>query len=198
MGCSAAKNLTVEHLDGSKVTELNPNNSEPRKVSVTHSNPDMPVIESVEPSTEVLENDDNLNNVHQTVNGLSFEIPADGENSESIIKKHPPKRFQKLEDQQTNPTLSLVKLQEKLDEAEIRRQQILQQRIQSAKHRNILRKQASVTSSDNENGVAYLKVPEDAPPTVGLYIIWKVNNTSWLEKEGSNFLFSMYFYTNMI
>ncbi|KRT81577.1 hypothetical protein AMK59_6139 [Oryctes borbonicus] len=100
------------------------------------------------------------------VSGLSFEIPADDENADSIIKKHPPKRFQKLEDQQTYPTLSLEKLQEKLDEAEIRRQQILQQRIQSAKHRNVLRKQASVMSADNENGTNYLKVPEDVPPAV--------------------------------
>lgn len=49
----------------------------------------------------------------------------DEDASESIIKKHPPKRFQKLEDQQTSQTLSIVKLQEKLDEAEIRRQQVI-------------------------------------------------------------------------
>ncbi|KAI4458657.1 hypothetical protein MML48_7g00015223 [Holotrichia oblita] len=168
MGCSAAKNLTVEHLDGSKVTELTSQNgdSEPRKVSIPRGVSDIPVIESTEPHTEVL-GDETLSNMHETVNGLSFEIPADDDQGgDSIIKKHPPKRFQKLEDQQTHPTLSLVKLQEKLDEAEIRRQQILQQRIQSAKHRNILRKQVSVTSNSAENGVDYLKVPEDAPPAV--------------------------------
>lgn len=56
---------------------------------------------------------------------MSFEIAFENENTDdSIIKKHPPKRFQKLEEQQTSPSVSLEKLQEKLDEAEIRRQQV--------------------------------------------------------------------------
>lgn len=59
-----------------------------------------------------------------SANGLSFDIPFEEAESESIIKKHPPKRFQKLEDQQTSPTVSLIRLQEKLDEAELRRQQV--------------------------------------------------------------------------
>lgn len=67
MGCSAAKNLTVEHLDGSKVTELTPQNgdSEPRKVSIPRGVSDIPVIESTEPKTEVL-GDETLNNMHET------------------------------------------------------------------------------------------------------------------------------------
>lgn len=57
-------------------------------------------------------------------NGLSFDIAFE-EDAESIIQKHPPKRFQKLEEQeQTSPNLSLQRLQEKLDEAEKRRQQV--------------------------------------------------------------------------
>lgn len=56
---------------------------------------------------------------------MSFEIAFEENNEESIIKRHPPKRLQKLEEQQTVPSdLSLEKLQEKLDEAEIRRQQV--------------------------------------------------------------------------
>lgn len=68
MGCSAAKNLTVEHLDGSRVTELapvDPHNSESRKVSIPRTPSDVPALESVEPTTEVLEND-SLNHVQKT------------------------------------------------------------------------------------------------------------------------------------
>lgn len=55
--------------------------------------------------------------------GLSFEIAFEDEN-ESIIRKHPPKRLLRLEDQKTNAPTSMDKLQEKLDEAEVRRQQV--------------------------------------------------------------------------
>lgn len=57
-------------------------------------------------------------------NGMAFDIAFIEDSDESIIKKHPPKRFQKLEESQTSPTVTLVKLQEKLEEAEIRRQQV--------------------------------------------------------------------------
>lgn len=56
---------------------------------------------------------------------MAFDIAFAEEGDESIIKKHPPKRFQKLEDTQTSPAITLVKLQEKLEEAEIRRQQVI-------------------------------------------------------------------------
>lgn len=59
-----------------------------------------------------------------TANGMSFEIAFQEEGEESIIKKHPPKRFQRLEEQQMSPKATLNKLQEKLDEADIRRQQV--------------------------------------------------------------------------
>lgn len=57
-------------------------------------------------------------------NGMSFEIAFQEEGEESIIRKHPPKRFQRLEEQQMSPATTLNKLQEKLDEADIRRQQV--------------------------------------------------------------------------
>lgn len=55
---------------------------------------------------------------------MSFEIAFEDDVEDSIIKKHPPKRLQKLEEQQNVQEISLEKLQEKLDEAEIRRQQV--------------------------------------------------------------------------
>ncbi|GLG93201.1 Uncharacterized protein GBIM_00667 [Gryllus bimaculatus] len=61
---------------------------------------------------------------------MAFEVPV---NEESLIRKHPPKRLQRLEDQQIMLTHEL--LDEKQAEAEQRRLQILTQRIQSAKQR---------------------------------------------------------------
>ncbi|KAF5286149.1 hypothetical protein FQR65_LT12907 [Abscondita terminalis] len=164
MGCSAAKNIVIEPLDNTKVTHLNGSNgvdternfSTPKKVS------DIPPLEGVDPQTEFLDSG-SVNNVHQTLNGMSFDIPFE-EEGESIIKKHPPKRFQKLEDDQLSSPLSLNQLQEKLDEAELRRQQILQNRVQSAQLRKVLKKQLTVRSIP-EDDIDYLKVPDDKPDT---------------------------------
>lgn len=154
MGCSATKNLTVTELDGATANGL----EEPRKTSIPRRVSDVPPLVGDEPQTEMLENA-NVNNVQKTANGLSFDIAFEDDN-ESIIRKHPPKRFQKLEEQQTSPNLSLTRLQEKLDEAEIRRQQILQQRIQSAKVRNQLKKQANIsTENEEEEDRNHLHVP---------------------------------------
>lgn len=66
---------------------------------------------------------------------LAFEVPVH-ENGESIIKKHPPKRFKRLEDQQQDPTeLTHQLIDERQSEAEARRREILDQRIRSAKQR---------------------------------------------------------------
>ncbi|GAB6020618.1 hypothetical protein CHUAL_003293 [Chamberlinius hualienensis] len=65
---------------------------------------------------------------------VSFEISAKDEkeraNKESIIKKHPPKRLQKLEDQNEVTTQKIL---EKQMSAKERRTQHLQERIQSSK-----------------------------------------------------------------
>lgn len=67
MGCSAAKNLTVEPLDGTKVTHLSNGVEEiPRKLSTPRKASDIPPLEGVDPQTEFLENVSNVNNVHQT------------------------------------------------------------------------------------------------------------------------------------
>nr|CAD7259314.1 unnamed protein product [Timema shepardi] len=63
---------------------------------------------------------------------MAFEVPV---KEESLIRKHPPKRFQKLEDQQMTTPLSKEMLDERQAEARSRRIQILTQRVQSAKQR---------------------------------------------------------------
>ncbi|XP_058125173.1 uncharacterized protein LOC131285461 [Anopheles ziemanni] len=61
----------------------------------------------------------------------AFEIPLDddGENAGSLIKKHPPKRLKRLEEQSSSSP-SIEDLEEKLATAEIRRQQFLANRSQ--------------------------------------------------------------------
>ncbi|XP_049847524.1 uncharacterized protein CCDC198-like, partial [Schistocerca gregaria] len=61
---------------------------------------------------------------------LAFEVPV---TTESLIRRHPPRRLKRLEDQQLPLTHQL--LDEKQAEAEQRRHQILTQRVQSAQQR---------------------------------------------------------------
>ncbi|XKL61629.1 hypothetical protein PGB90_001462 [Kerria lacca] len=64
---------------------------------------------------------------------VAFVVPLN-DTDESLVKKHPPKRFQRLEEQQISPPVITHKmLQDKLAEAEQRRLQILNERIESAK-----------------------------------------------------------------
>ncbi|EEB18506.1 hypothetical protein Phum_PHUM516590, partial [Pediculus humanus corporis] len=66
---------------------------------------------------------------------LAFDIPADDE--ESIIKKHPPKKIKKLQkNENLTKTLTHEELNAKLQEAEMRRREFLNQRIQSAQIKN--------------------------------------------------------------
>ncbi|XP_027844223.2 uncharacterized protein LOC114124962 isoform X1 [Aphis gossypii] len=64
-------------------------------------------------------------------NPIAFSVPLT-EEEESVVKKHPPKRLRMLEGQQS-PPLTHEMLLEKMADAENRRQQILSQRIESAK-----------------------------------------------------------------
>ncbi|XP_055705762.1 uncharacterized protein LOC129803329 [Phlebotomus papatasi] len=57
----------------------------------------------------------------------AFEIPLDDDDS-SLVKKHPPKRLRRLEETPSTPP-SIEELQEKLANAELRRQLILQQKV---------------------------------------------------------------------
>lgn len=55
---------------------------------------------------------------------LAFEVPVNDE-EKSIIKKHPPMRFQRLEEQQLpQPEVTLEMLQKRQAEAEIRRRRV--------------------------------------------------------------------------
>ncbi|XP_046670441.1 uncharacterized protein LOC124360665 [Homalodisca vitripennis] len=94
----------------------------------------------------------------RTPQGLAFEVPL---HEDSLIKKHPPKRLQRLEEQQVSPP-SLRDLQDRLAEAEQRRQQILSQRVASARARQKLKR------SDNlENGLLIERMHQE-PTTVAL------------------------------
>lgn len=67
---------------------------------------------------------------------VAFEIPADPEEEkkegESIVKKHPPKRLLRLEEQPSS-TLTAEDIAEKHKKAEERRQELLDEKIQKAK-----------------------------------------------------------------
>ncbi|KAL3277930.1 hypothetical protein HHI36_013271 [Cryptolaemus montrouzieri] len=123
MGCSASKNITVEPQDIEKNGDGPISNGYHRDDEKIRQEPlqASSLIESEEPPPEVLENPV-VNNLQKKVSGLSFELAFEDDKEESIIKKHPPKRFQTLEDRPSTP-VTLEKLQEKLEEAEIRRQQ---------------------------------------------------------------------------
>lgn len=74
---------------------------------------------------------------------MAFDIPFNDEDEPidaSIVKKHPPKRLQRLEEQQQNTApVSLKELEEKQQEAENRRLHFLQLRAQSAKRKYAMR-----------------------------------------------------------
>ncbi|XP_038111709.1 uncharacterized protein LOC6040288 isoform X5 [Culex quinquefasciatus] len=60
----------------------------------------------------------------------AFEVPLDdADNADSLIRKHPPKRLQRLEEQPGSPP-TIDELEEKLATAEMRRQQFLASRSQ--------------------------------------------------------------------
>lgn len=61
MGCSAAKNLTVEQLNGDTGNE---NGTETRKVSITRRASEVPPLQSDEPPEEVLDSG-TLNNLQE-------------------------------------------------------------------------------------------------------------------------------------
>uniref|UniRef100_A0A0K8TDA1 Uncharacterized protein n=1 Tax=Lygus hesperus TaxID=30085 RepID=A0A0K8TDA1_LYGHE len=91
--------------------------------------------------------DDSITISARTSQGLAFEVPIE-EGEANVIKKHPPKRLQRLEDQQM-PSLTHSLLNEKQAEAEQRRQQILSQRIQSAKVRQKTKRPFAVNGESN-------------------------------------------------
>ncbi|XP_018025530.1 uncharacterized protein LOC108681067 isoform X2 [Hyalella azteca] len=82
---------------------------------------------------------------------LAFEVAAVGEGGESLIKRHPPKKFQKLEEQQSSDTnITQELLEEKQAIAERRRKQILSQRVKSAKNTSARSEQARARVAESK------------------------------------------------
>ncbi|XP_069687770.1 factor associated with metabolism and energy [Periplaneta americana] len=126
MGCGSSKRTAVVPV-GDSVGDDETGNGIARRSS------EVPALEGEDPPAEQLK-EENLNSSKQNSGNkesipqpLAFEVPI---TEESIIRKHPPRRFQRLEDQ---VTLSHELLDEKQEEAKQRRFQILSQRVQSAK-----------------------------------------------------------------
>lgn len=94
---------------------------------------------------------------------MAFDVPLDNvPGSASIVKRHPPRRLQRLEEQQQQLTpLSLQELQEKQQEAENRRLQFLQMRAQSAKRKYALRNTSPPTSAENATDIMDIKSKEE-------------------------------------
>lgn len=77
----------------------------------------------------------------------AFEIPLhDDDESEdavgSLVRRHPPRRLLRLEEQQREvpvSQISLEELREKQEQAELRRRQFLEARAMSAKHKFMMR-----------------------------------------------------------
>lgn len=89
MGCSAAKNLTVEPMGGGGV-DLN-GISESRKVSIPRKNSDVPPLIGEEPQTEMLENT-SVNNFTKTSKFLfvkcNFKTAPKSKKKHKLIAKH--------------------------------------------------------------------------------------------------------------
>nr|CAH7724269.1 unnamed protein product [Callosobruchus chinensis] len=118
MGCNSTKNLAVEPFNG----HVSDNNTQARRPFTGHTS-NIPPLEAEDLQEELLENA-TVNNVHRAANGLAFEI-AFQEDDDSTTKKHPPRRIQELlEVEKSSSPVTLDKLQEKLEEAEVRRNQV--------------------------------------------------------------------------
>ncbi|XP_046425387.1 uncharacterized protein LOC124182320 [Neodiprion fabricii] len=85
---------------------------------------------------------------------LSFVVPirdTEGSKEGSIIRRHPPVRLRRLEEEQQlhRPKLTLGALERRQAEAEERRRKILDSRVQSAQHfqRKVLQGTGTVTAS---------------------------------------------------
>ncbi|XP_050308328.1 uncharacterized protein LOC126744804 [Anthonomus grandis grandis] len=139
MGCTAGKNLTITPIESSQ-------NGPEKAVKTDIPDQSKPELD-IQPG-EIENGQAVVNNVQKAEHGLSFDItfePPD-EKTEPITQINPPKRILELQASEPKESeLTLEKLQEKLDEAEVRRQQILQQRtLQSA---NLLKKQQAQDST---------------------------------------------------
>ncbi|XP_030759853.1 uncharacterized protein LOC115885178 [Sitophilus oryzae] len=162
MGCSAAKNVTaLEQADNGR------KHANPNQVGDAASGLSSSINELIESHIEDLENA-NVDNIQKGATGLAFDITfEENDNIDESVQKQPPKRLLEMQDTQSSP-VTLQKLQEKLDEAEIRRQQILQQRVESAKR---IRPKFHYVPKEESQSPNHLNVPsiptEESPVPSG-------------------------------
>ncbi|KAF0294315.1 hypothetical protein FJT64_008015 [Amphibalanus amphitrite] len=128
-GHTPGENGTVENgsADGSGRVPASGQSADQPDSSSTVVKPESPAVPLVQAPAE-------LQPVKLQANGSSavaFEIPL--EPGESLIQRHPPKRFTRLEDNQ----LTLETFQGKHAGAAERRNQLLNKRVQSARVRNL-------------------------------------------------------------
>ncbi|CAG9769148.1 unnamed protein product [Ceutorhynchus assimilis] len=162
MGCNAAKNVAVVPIDGKEIggpNDVREKISQSKKIeSKNKSEPDFQI--------EELENA-NVNNFQKAEHGMSFEISFDqtDDRAGDAAQKPIPKRIIELQESENKAQVTLEDIKEKLEEAEIRRQQILNQRIQSA---NLLKKPrtSDIVESDIEieQSPHHLGVPKESKP----------------------------------
>ncbi|CAG9857249.1 unnamed protein product [Phyllotreta striolata] len=167
MGCTASKTSVVEPLDGSHSN----GHLQLKTVPVSPKQQDvLPPLEAEDLQEELLLENSSVNNMHKGTNGMSFDIAFEENEEEENPKKLPPRRILERLDGPP-PTPSLQQLQDKLEEADIRRQQILAQRIQSAKRHPFMKKLHSGSSADDEEDDGFLKIPKEINGSVTSYKI---------------------------
>ncbi|XP_055855626.1 ubiquitin carboxyl-terminal hydrolase 36 [Episyrphus balteatus] len=114
MGCTSSQPLPPGGINAAADPEKLVDNSNPQASEVSSADK-YPPAEAFEVSLDDVDNDN------------------DNDRSDSLIKKHPPKRLQKLVEQAATavPATTIEHLEEKLAKAEVRRQQYIQQRIEN-------------------------------------------------------------------
>lgn len=163
MGCGSSRRDVVEHqtprlfskvrndvrsstgiTDGTNTSPpiLSANSVESERTTISRSSqssgPLPPVTGSSTTSgAAAVSNKDRLNS------SVAFHIPITSQESEIIdgatglVQKYPPRRFQRLEDCQQQQQPNMQSYRDKLAMVEQRRQQIISNRVQSARSRNL-------------------------------------------------------------
>ncbi|KDR17661.1 hypothetical protein L798_08371 [Zootermopsis nevadensis] len=144
MGCGSSKRTAVVPI-GDSVGEVEASGG------LTQCNSEVPAMERRDPQKEQPKEEGvrwslNSGKREPIAQPMAFEVSV---TEESIIRKHPPRRLQRLEDQQM--ALSHELLDEKQEEAKQRRFQILSQRVQSAKR---VRKRFLDDENNQVSGIA--------------------------------------------
>lgn len=137
MGCGGSKNEVIK--TSSDITEEADNNNITKNKAVTQTKEtlaadatDLPgaVEDRVETESEGF-GSSAASSAGKREKALAFTVPGDEDRDPSLIRKHPPLRFRKLEDQQVEISQEMINI--KQAEAEKRRSAIIQERAKSAR-----------------------------------------------------------------